>query len=168
MSWTQPKTWVNEPLIASDLNTHLRDNLEALKNPPQGGTNIDNSTDYATSATSFVDVDSTDFSTTLTTNGGDVLVTLAANVRANSASLIMFFDITLDGVRCGGDDGILRKEVRNFSDEICLLYWIKDVPAGEHTVRLQWHMNSGSGTLLGGQGSATEQLHGQWDVREVS
>ena len=32
MAWTPPKTWVtNDPLIASDYNTHFRDNLNYLK-----------------------------------------------------------------------------------------------------------------------------------------
>lgn len=35
--WTTPKTWnTGEPLTAADLNTHLRDNLEYLKDKPSG------------------------------------------------------------------------------------------------------------------------------------
>ncbi|MEO1163712.1 MAG: hypothetical protein AAFV98_08020 [Chloroflexota bacterium] len=74
MAWTQPKTWSNEPLVASDLNTHLRDNMEALKEPPSANYELDETSDYTTTSTTFVDVDSTNLSLTLDTNGGDVKV----------------------------------------------------------------------------------------------
>lgn len=36
MAWTEPKTWVTgDPLIASDYNTHIRDNLNALREQTQ-------------------------------------------------------------------------------------------------------------------------------------
>lgn len=167
MAWTQPKTWSNEPLVAGDLNTHLRDNLEALKDPPQGGTDIDSATDYSTTSGTFNDVDSTDFSSTLTTNGGDVLVTFVAPIVGNS-TLGAFFDISVDGVLIGGDDGITRKAVSTTVDTVCLVYWVKGLSAGSHTIKLQWRVTGGTATIYGGQGGSLTDLHGQWDVREVS
>ena len=34
-NWTTPKTWnTGDPLIATDMNTHIRDNFEFIKSPP--------------------------------------------------------------------------------------------------------------------------------------
>lgn len=167
MAWTQAKTWGNEPLVAGDMNTHLRDNLEALKDPPQGGTDIDNVSDYSTTSSTFVDVDATDFSTTITTHGSDVLVTLCVTVAG--ATNYAFFDIEVDGTRVGADDGILKKHCDSTApDSMTLYYWVKGLAAGSHTFALQWKASTGTIKLYGGQGAAGTQLHGQWDVREVS
>lgn len=167
MTWIQPKTWSSEPLVAGDMNTHLRDNLEALKDPPQGGTDIDNSSDYSTTSTSFVDVDATDFSTTITTHGSDVLVTLCVTVVGSTN--YAYFDIEVDGTGVAGDDGILKKLCDgNAPDTMTLYYWVKGLSAGSHTFTLQWKASTGTVKIYGGQGSAGTQLHGQWDVREVS
>jgi len=167
MAWTQPKTWSNEPLVAGDMNTHLRDNLEALKDPPQGGTDIDNSSNYSTTSTSFVDVDATDFSTTITTNGGDVLVTLCATIVG--ATNYAFFDIEVDGSRVGDDDGIIKSHCSSTAQNfVTLYYWVKGLSSGSHTFKLQWKASTGTITMFGGQGAAGTQMHGQWDVREVS
>lgn len=167
MAWTQPKTWTNEPLVAGDMNTHLRDNLEELKEPPQGGTEIDNASNYSTTSTVFVDVDATDFSTTINTNGGDVLVTLCATVVGSSNWA--YFDIDVDGSRVGDDDGIIKKHNSGGSgDAVMLYFWVKGLAAGSHTFTLQWKANSGTVYLYGGQSGAGNDVHGQWDVREVS
>ncbi len=167
MAWTVPKSWSNEPLVAGDMNTHLRDNLEALKDPPQGGTDIDNSSDYSTNSTSFVDVDGDDFSTEISTHGGDVLVTLCVTLVGNSN--YAYFDIEVDGARVGDDDGILRKHLSGTApDTIMLYYWVKGLSDALHTFTLQWKSSSGTINIYGGQGTAGTQLHGQWDVREVS
>ena len=78
MAWTTPKTWSSEPLTSTDLNTYVRDNQNYLK----GRVDADaaqyerTSGDYTTSSSTLVDVDATNMSLTITTTGGDVLVTL--------------------------------------------------------------------------------------------
>ncbi|MEL6406094.1 MAG: hypothetical protein AAFR81_17115 [Chloroflexota bacterium] len=84
MAWTTPKTWSNEPLVAGDLNTHLRDNMEALKDPPSEQVVLDEASNYSTSSTVFVDVDNTVLSLTLETNGGDVMVHFHATVSMSA------------------------------------------------------------------------------------
>ena len=71
-------------------------------------------------------------------------------------------------VLVGGDDGITRKEVTTTVDTICLVYWVKGLSAGSHTIKLQWRVTGGTVTIYDGQGGGLTDLHGQWDVREVS
>ncbi|MEM9953355.1 MAG: hypothetical protein AAF846_17240 [Chloroflexota bacterium] len=165
MAWTQPKTWSNEPLIAGDMNTHIRDNLNALKDPPSD-VNIFDSSAFATSSTSFVDVDATYLSSTITTNGGDVLVVLCVPIRHTATSYVDL-DITIDGTRQGGTNGIIRFRTlgSGFNDVVTLVYMLTNLSAGSHTIALQWKTASGIATMssLGNGGFAA-----QWFVREVS
>jgi hypothetical protein len=56
MAWTSPATWVTNQLVtANDLNTQVRDNLNALKNP--AGSIVTLTSPISTSSTSFVEVD---------------------------------------------------------------------------------------------------------------
>jgi len=175
MSWTTPKTWLaGSPLLAADLNTHLRDNLNALKAPPTNSYVPNEVSDYSTSSTSFVDVDSTHLALTITTTGGDVMVGLVSSVVTGGNSIA--FDLLFDGVRVGGDEGILQ--VGNLrSDEargVSFVYLLTSVAAGSHTVKLQWRVDTGSATMYAGAGSAggaycnLADVHPQFWVREVS
>ncbi|MEO1643547.1 MAG: hypothetical protein AAFR67_00055 [Chloroflexota bacterium] len=163
MAWTQPKTWSNEPLVASDLNTHLRDNMEALKEPPSANYELDETSDYTTTSTTFVDVDSTNLSLTLDTNGGDVMVHFHATVGMSSYVL---FDVLVDGVRTGGDDGIVAQGANDTT--ITFTRLITGLPAGSHTFTLQWKVHTGTGTLYAGAGTFITDLHPQFWAREVS
>lgn len=163
MTWTQPKTWASEPLTSGDLNTHLRDNLEALKEPPSANYILNESSDYTTTSTSFVDVDATKLALTITTNGGDVMVHFHAMV-ANS-SQHTFWDIDVDGTRIGTNDGIVRGAGTSI---VCFTRLITGLAAGSHTFKLQWKVNAGTATLYAGAGTSNGDLHPQFWVREVS
>ncbi|MCC6612886.1 MAG: hypothetical protein IT320_05360 [Anaerolineae bacterium] len=176
MSWTTPKTWLaGSPLLAADLNTHLRDNLNALKAPPTANQQVNEASDYSTTSGSFVDVDTTDLALTITTTGGDVMIGFAGALKApsnNGANL----DVLLDGVRIGGDDGITSvtndydgtytERVNNAS----FVYLKRSLGAGSHTFKLQWKSVSGNTvTMPAGAGSVGgNDLHPQFWVREVS
>src|SRR5689334_4136609 len=74
MPWTTPRTWVNnEPLTASDMNAHIRDNLNALKSPATDHYEANESSNYTTTSTTFVSIDATNLSLDITTMGGDIL-----------------------------------------------------------------------------------------------
>lgn len=167
MAWTQPKTWSSEPLTSSDLNTHLRDNLEALKDPASGDYTLNESSDYTTTSTTFVDVDATNLSATLTTNGGDVFVFFAPLVALGSSQVI-FFDLDVDGTRLGGDDGIVATVPAGIGIAIPIIAMVKGLAAGSHTIKLQWKVTSGTGKLYAGAGTASGDVHPQFIVREVS
>ncbi len=162
--WTTPKTWtVDELVTASAMNTHLRDNLNALKTPPSAHYECDESSDYTTSAGAWVDVDATNLALTITTNGGDVLVHFHGNVYGSSAHV--WLDVAVDGTREGGDDGIVRARQSDY-DTVSFTRLITGLSAGEHTFKLQW--KSSNGTLYAGAGTTNLDVHPQFWVREVS
>jgi hypothetical protein len=165
MTWITPKTWTTgEALTASDLNTHVRDNLNALKSPPTASYILNESADYTTTSTTFVNVDGTHLSLALTTTGGDVLVCFVALVQSG-ASQAVYLDLLLDGVRVGGNDGIVG--FYNGYMALPLVYLLTGVSAGAHTIKLQWKVSGGTGTMYAGAGTASFDLHPQFWAREV-
>lgn len=166
MTWTIPKTWSTGELVtASLLNTHLRDNLDALKDPPTAAYMANESSNYTTTSTSFVDVDATNMALTLDTNGGAVLI--GFHGYANNAAGIVYFDVEIDGVRMAGDDGLLRSTA-NSNYSICFVVLKTALSAGSHTFKLQWRVTASTATLYAGAGTTNSDVHPQFWVREVS
>ena len=165
MAWTSPKTWTAEVLTSSDLNTHLRDNLNELKDPPSDEYSVNEVADYTTTSTSFTNVDGTDLSFTFTTNGGDVMVHFHGTV--NNGAGTVFLDFTVDAVRHAGDDGIMRCPSNNTSS-MAFTELVTGLAAGSHTFELQWKVSGGTGTMYAGAATAALDLHPQFWVREVS
>ncbi len=159
--WTTPKTWaVDELVTASDFNTHIRDNLNALKAPPSAHYELDEASDYTTSSASFVDVDATKLALTITTNGGDVLVHFHGTVLYDA-----YFDVAVDGTRVGGNDGMLC--FTGSAIPVSFTRLITGLSAGEHTFKLQWK-TTGTCHLYAGAGTSGRDLHPQFWAREVS
>lgn len=170
MTWTTPKTWVtNEPLTASDLNTHLRDNLNALKAPPTDVHTLNEASEFSTTSTSFVDVDATNLALTITTTGGDVLIGFSGTIYGTGGTLpYVLFDIDIDGARLMGDDGILAHRIESTTSTYSIGFIIlkQGLSAGSHTFKLQWAVTAGTGGLSAGSGGSID-VHPQFWVREV-
>jgi hypothetical protein len=168
MPWTTPKTWVNsEPLTAVDLNTHLRDNLNALHAPPSAAYQLNETANYTTTSTTFVNVDNTDgkLSLTLTTTGGAVMIGFFGYAYASGNT--GFLDVELDGTRIGGDDGLVVFYNNIATTSFVLLK--TGLSAGSHTFKLQWKVaGGGTATLYAGAGTIGADVHPQFWVREVS
>jgi hypothetical protein len=171
MAWTTPATWAVDQLVtATDLNTHLRDNLNALKTPPSAHYEANQGSDYTTTSTSFVDVDSTNFALTITTAGGDVFLGFHGSVESSGPSGICF-DVLVDGVaQVGGNDGIVRVRPDSGSDGHCPSFarLVSGLAAGQHTFKLQWKTFSGTATLFAGAGTSAKDVHPQFWAREMS
>src|SRR5687768_4876758 len=92
------------------MNTHIRDQLNALKTPPSSTNDLNEGADYSTTSTSFADIDATDLGRTITTTGGDVRITFVGSVRVSNSTAAQhgsaFFDIDVDGTREGLNDGL--------------------------------------------------------------
>jgi len=171
MAWTQPKTWSNEPLVAGDMNTHLRDNLEALKDPPSYNYESDEGADYATSSTSFIEVDPTNYVASITTNGGDVMVGFAATVVGTGGGNRVYLNLEVDSVLVAGNDGIVLVGADVPNDKYCISlapYLITGIDPGNHVIKLMWKVNSGTFTMYAGAGTSAADVHPQFWVREVS
>ncbi len=169
--WTTPKTWVSEPLTSTDLNTHLRDNLDFLKNPPTAVHAADQASDYQTTSASFVAVDSTHFDFSLTTAGGAVLLSFYGVMR-HSDTGAAFMDVAVDGVRQGGNDGLVVAHwptVDNRAISVCFQHLVTGLSAfNAHTFELMWRVAGGSVTLFAGAGTTQRDCIPQFWVREVS
>src|SRR5258708_27288320 len=107
MRWTAPPTFTpGQVVTATDLNTYLRDNPNYLYARPNSSIKRVNGSDYTTSSSTFVDIDGTNLSITLTLTGAAVLVCFTANIPSafggNGA-----FDVVVDGVRyANATDGL--------------------------------------------------------------
>lgn len=167
MAWTTPKTWTAEPLTSSDLNTHLRDNLSALKSPPSSSYTLNEVSDYTTTSTIFVNVDAAKLSLNITTTGGAVLVHFHGAIEC-SATANIFFDVSVDGSRTAGDDGIIVEQAAAQAEVIGFTRRITGLSAGSHTFNLQWKTASGTLTLYAGAGTSGKDIHPQFWVAEVS
>lgn len=157
MAWTNPRSWsTNELLTASLLNTHLRDNLLALKNPP---TNVFFPVaDYTTSSTTFVDIDPTNLSRTITTTGGDVLIGFYAPMNISNSSSQYMVRLLRNGVVIAF---VLRSNTATIHPASFLML-NTPVPAGTWTYKLQWAV-TGNGVQMYGAGNNTPEF---W-IREV-
>ena len=178
MAWTTPKTWVSEPLLSSDLNTHLRDNLQALKEPPTDIFTADGGTDYSIGVGGWADFSATDFNLSITPTGDTVLIGFSGVITyTTDYDGYAYFDILLNNSsRLGGVDGLAAIEtkanggiIRN-TETVSFFYLLTGLtPNEEITLKLQGKITYGFGVSIhanetGGQGATVSQF---W-VREVS
>lgn len=143
------------------MNTHVRDNLNALKTPAGGYNKLDLGADITSSSTTFADVDSTNLAFTFTTGGGDVLIGFTGVVQA-SVSARTYFDIheSVAGTRFGGDDGLYEVPFSTTSTQVSFTVRITGLSAASHTFKLQWKMSAAStNTLFAGAGTSAHDLH---------
>lgn len=148
MTWTTPKTWTTEPLTSLDMNTHIRDNLNALKSPPtvDATPNANNSI----TATTFVDVPNTTL--TLTTTGGDIVVGWTGIFLADVGGSITA------AVRFDGTDYTIGLSSAGGFVPMCGTRLFRTVGAGTHTITLRVRVTSGTGQI---------QVYQVW-AREIS
>lgn len=158
--WTQPITWEVDQLVTEgDLNEQVRDNLEWLKDPPRAAVAL--AANIATTSTAFVDAPG--LTLTLTTAGGALLVGFTG-VAGNTGGATVVFDLAVDGASQGGMDGVTGSNAGVVP--VSFVWLVEGLAAGAHTVRLQWKVSAGTGTLYGG-GTAYLRFRPQLWAREV-
>ncbi len=168
-SYTAPRTWTTGELVTKALlDAEIRDNIGALKTPASGYSIIDEAADYSTTSTSFVNIDGTDLSLTFTTAGGILLATFTGNAYTVATASRIYFDITVDGVRQGGDDGYIATELTTNSRAVCIVVPLYGVSAGSHTFALQWKTNTGTAGMYAGAGTASFDIHPRFFIYECA
>jgi hypothetical protein len=114
------------------MNTHVRDNLVALKAPPSDQYTAELSD--GTSSATFVDVDATNLSLTITTTGGDVRI--GYNGWCDN-TFDLFLDVDIDGARFQNtSNGIMRNNTTNQNMSFVVVK--AGLSAGSHTFKLQF------------------------------
>lgn len=129
----------------------------------------DEGSDYTTTSSSFVDVDSTNWSFTIATQGEDVALGFRGSVYSSvSGQNRIYFDVVVDGVRLGGDDGLIaikHAEVVPPGLPMPFEALIRDLPAGMHTLTLQWKNTFNTAAIFAGAGTSGGDLHPQFWVK---
>jgi len=161
MVWTTPRTWDNEPTTAAKLTTELTTNQNALKAPPWDTYEANEVSNYGTISSSYADVDGTNYSFTLTTTGGDVLIGF------NGGALDAYIDVSVDGTRIINDTDGGLVDATAYGSGCCFAHIITGLAAGSHTFVLQFKTAAFAGTILAGV-TATRDIHSQFYCREIS
>jgi hypothetical protein len=165
--WTAPRTWSTGELVTAALmNEHIRDNLEFLKGPPSNQYIGNLGADWSTTSTTYALMDNTNLNLSITTVGGDVLIVFAA-VSLNSGG-ITFYDVEVDGVRTGGDDGLMGCASTNIRTNATVIKLLTGLAAGAHTFKMMHKVSAGTGSTFAGAGTSNADFHPQFFVREVS
>ena len=103
MAYTIPKTWaVDELLGATDMNTYVRDNVAALKNPPSFLTAFaSGALVLSTTATTFTAISSA-LSASLGTYGGDIMVFIQLQLAGDTDTRRISLDWLVNGTALYG------------------------------------------------------------------
>lgn len=153
MAWTTPKTWATGDLVtAVDLNTHLRDNLNALKGVPITAANFSMYT--GTTSTAFVDIGSAYNLTITVSEGSRLLIGLWGSWSIGAGGYTSYLDLLIDSTRAGHTtDGLQQLNVSSYGEQhivpFSILYVSSALSAGAHTIKPQYRTeNSSSGTYI--------------------
>lgn len=163
MAWTTPKTWTSEVLTSDDMNTYLSDNTQYLYDEitytPGEYTYTRTGSDYSTTSTSYVDIDNVNMVATITTDGGDVLVTFAGTVARSGGT---FGNVRL-GVLYNGQRytfvATVVDELPGVNASFSCVF--NNVSAGSNTFTMQWRKGGGLTTAL------LEGSNAHFSVREL-
>ena len=137
---TQPKIWLpNEYLGAEDLNREVSDPLRyllferSMQQVLRTG-----AADYTTSANAWVDVDAANLILSVTVKSTKLVAWAHFYASTNLSAVAGTFDITLNGTRGGGANGIARQQVNNTGHITVGPFIWKNVANGTYTLKLQY------------------------------
>jgi hypothetical protein len=157
----------------NEANIYIRDNLDALKNPPTAVyTASGHSSDYSTTSTSFTDVDSTNMALSITTtgdgSGGNSAVLLClSGTLYSSGAIRIYFRYLEDGNVLNANDGFMVSEFSGLRS-LCIPFLYRQAAPASHIYKVQWKVSSGTGVLCAGAGTATRDCKAQFFAREMT
>ena len=146
--WTTPRTWLTgEVLTAANLNTHLRDNFEYAKSKLDAGPGAYQATNGAllsTSSTTFVDAG---YSITWTATGAVCIAELSGQWTQSAGGNRNYIQFVLDGVALGNAGDGIMDAAPGTSYQPLYAGWMFTPSPGSHTIKVQWRVSAGSGTM---------------------
>ena len=111
-----------------------------------------NGANYTTSSTSFVDMDTTNLAITIIPQGTKVLMTAQVQVETNGGTVGVALDITIDGTRYGGNNGLAQLTTGSGAAVMFGTLTIAVIATGlaantSHTFKLQWKATNSGGPV---------------------
>lgn len=157
--WTDPRTWVDEIIIAEQMNTDIRDNIKFLYDKNYVFKNgIGNR---------FLGGVLNDYTLSLITHGNDVLITFIG-VVTNTVLDYTVFDVKINDIflstltTSSASHGLIANLITaNYYAAVAIRFLHINLPAGIHTFKLYGTVISGTGTLQGGTGLFMVEEYGK-------
>ena len=173
-TWSAAKeNWTTGDLVlATDLNL-IGNDINWLKAPPSANVLLNHTNDLFTTSTSFVDVNNTLLTLSITTTGGNLLIGFSGTISNSTLAAATYLDVNIfDGssnVRFAGDDGLtaIQQSVASHMYNASFVVLKTGLPADTYTLTLQWKVTSGTALLYSGAGTSQHDIHGHFWVREV-
>ncbi len=172
MTYTIPKTWVvDEVLGATDMNTYVRDNIAALKDPPSFLTAFaSGALVLSTTATTFTAISSA-LSASLGTYGGDIMVFIQLQLAGDTDTRRISLDWLVNGTALYGayafGAGRARPGTTTFTTGNTTVFGpllVTGLASGTHVFQPVWKTDAGTAFTWATTGAAPIIM---W-VREVS
>lgn len=149
MAWTEPTTRaVREKITAAIWNADIVDNLNFLQ-VPNSTVEYKAAPNATTTSASFVDLDATNLSWSVTTSGGNMSLMFIFRAYSSSGADVGDYDFTIDGTSATGSVGFL---VTGNNEAAMIAAYKTGLAAGAHTVRIQARRTGGAGNF--GQSNA--------------
>ncbi len=160
-TWTAPMNWsAAKAITAARLNQFIGNdginpgNLNYLLNGrPLASVVSGNTTDYATTSLSFVDVDAATLILTMTITSGRAFVIAHGAAFNVSAPCRVHFDWIVDGATRAGDAtygsvGLNWPVASNDQKFFTCMATFTGLSLGSHTFKLQWYTTTGTANLF--------------------
>lgn len=109
--------------------------------------------DYTTTSTTFVDVDGTNLSLTITTGAHRVLIGFVGSAVDATSDAFVYLDVDVDGTRIGNAQGLTANQqftAGAYLQNASFTVMSAILSAASHTFKLQWRVSGGTATLRGG------------------
>lgn len=170
------KTWtLNDAPTASQFNTHIRDNFDALKNLPNVTRRLSKSPNITTASLSPVIVDATLFSVVIFPSilTGTCIVDVWAdfNLRcsANATAQVVKFRLDLNGVplTVGGVSNFTIEGNNTVVFPVSFYYRVGGLGPTSQTFNLLWWTTGGTATIFTDPADA-RHAEGQFGAKESS
>lgn len=147
MAWTTPRTWtVGELVTASIMNTHVKDNFNALNRAPCLAATVGAA--QTTTSLSYTDLATAGPAVTMTT-GTSVFIQLTAEINHNSVRHYM--GVTVSGastIAADDSNAMLVINADTYQDnKHSAGYYLAGLTAGSNVFTAKYKVGSGTGTF---------------------
>lgn len=148
MTWQTLPTYSTYDIPTEEELLKFYSNLEVLRNGnSQTRTLMPSTTNISKSGSTWADI-SSNLNITMTTYGGNILLTFLSNIGCSADTESGVIDFSIDGTRLNGSTGVIH--IQGVSRRVvAFAYPIIGLSAGSHTFNPQWSAILGTFLLFG-------------------